>query len=355
MKRNLSYDDYAKKLEGEYTEAYEQIKLYFDNSSIEPYAKESSMSDIVELLLAAQAEQRPASTVVGDDIAAFCHDIVAENRETFGKRLWRGIASTWVMFAFIAIFGVFMLLCEVLAGKKIGEVQIPLVRMLVMVAILIVGPLLTMVIRKIVWDHRRERHEELPKMQAIDALFWLLFIIFKDLVPAKESAYQLPLWIGVVVMLGISVPILLIQRHLGKKKVQEHVNLGEIDIDDEAWNDKIEIIRKNIALHNRDFKEHALDTPAKRGNFVKWMIYLRIFGFSAIAAVLGWIIYFIVTAFIVPEFIAEAFPTMMLAILFLLAIIVILVSTVVEWIKFKKKYDATDHDIMDDSLLKKLF
>ncbi len=354
MKRNLTYDDYAKKLEGEYAEAYEQVKLYFDNCMLDPYAEENCMTDIVELLLAAQAEQRPASTVVGEDIAAFCHDTIEENRENFGKRVWRGIANTSFMLALMGVIGLIMLICDVIVGKEIGDTQMPLARVLGWAVFIAITPFLTMLIRKLVWDHRRERHEKLPKLQAIDALFWIPFIIFKDLVPAKESAYQLPLWIGVVVMLGISVPILLIQRHRMKKREQEHLYFGEIDEDDELWNNKIEALRKNIALHNRDFKDHTLDTPAKRGTFVKWMIYLRIFGFSAIALALGWGGYRIVALF-VADFDMIGILSIASLMLIVIVIIALLVSAVVEWIKFKKKYDSTDHDIMDDSLLKKLF
>lgn len=353
MKRNLTYHDYAKKLEGEYAEAYEQIKLYFDNCMLDPYAEESCMMDIVELLLAAQKEQRPAYMVVGDDIAAFCHDVMAENRKTFGKRLWWEIANTWHMFAIMAVVGVFVLLCEILTGKRIDEVQIPPIRILGWTLYFLMIPFLSMLVRKLVWDHRRKRHEELPKLQAINVLFWIPVFLIKY-IPAKDPAYMIPLWIGIVGALGISLPLLLTQRHLIKKREQKRLYFGEIDVDDELWNNKIEALRENVAQHNRDYKEHALDTPTKRGTFVKRMIYLRIFGFSAIALALGWGVYCLIALFIADFDMIGSFFTVW-GILVIICIIVLLVSTVVDWIKFKNRYFASDRDIMDDSLLKKLF
>lgn len=51
MKRNLTCDDYAKKLDSEYAEAYKQIKLYFDNSMHDPYAEESEGDQLLLFML----------------------------------------------------------------------------------------------------------------------------------------------------------------------------------------------------------------------------------------------------------------------------------------------------------------
>lgn len=354
MKRELTYDDYAKKLDGEYAEAYEQVKLYFSNSFAEPNVMENCMNDMTDLLLDAQAEQRPASAVVGEDIAAFCRDTLAANRTTFGKRLWRGIVTVAFFLAVIAFVEIIGLLICVIAGEDIGKEQASFVRLLVLGGVALVLSLITQMIRKLVWDHRRNRGEKLTKLAGLDLLLYLPVIFIKDLPFLGRHEFMVPLWIEIVVLLAVSLPVLLLHYFTIRKNRHEYVYLGEIDIDDEAWNSKIEALRKNIAVHNRDYKDHPLLTPIERGAFVKKMIYLRIMGFLSAAAVMIVISCWLLSV-LLPWTETEVLTAFILAELVKLGIIIILVSAAIEWIRFKREFFSCGHDIMDDSLLKKLF
>ncbi len=80
MKREDCYYEYAKNLEGEYKEAYKTVDkmLSFMSGGLNPLG--SIMSEVVDLLIVAQEENRPVSSVLGDDLYAFCCEILKGNK-----------------------------------------------------------------------------------------------------------------------------------------------------------------------------------------------------------------------------------------------------------------------------------
>lgn len=76
MKRELTYRDYADKLEGEYREAYEKIYIYVNSFLTTGEEIEAAMNDIVDLLLSAQKDGKPVETVVGKDLQTFVKVVV---------------------------------------------------------------------------------------------------------------------------------------------------------------------------------------------------------------------------------------------------------------------------------------
>ncbi len=72
MKREDFYEEYANNLEGEYKAAYKKIDGMLHFMSGEFNSLGSNMSEVVDLLLTAQKEEKPVSSVLGDDLYAFC-------------------------------------------------------------------------------------------------------------------------------------------------------------------------------------------------------------------------------------------------------------------------------------------
>ena len=86
MKREITYEDYAKKLAGEYKKVYDKIYVYVVSTLNVGDEINPAMNDVVDLLLAAQEDGQPVERVVGNDIEKFCKGVVESNRKPVAYR-----------------------------------------------------------------------------------------------------------------------------------------------------------------------------------------------------------------------------------------------------------------------------
>lgn len=86
MKREITYEDYAKKLTGEYKKAYDKIYVYVVSALSVGDEIRPAMNEVVDLLLAAQADDKPVERVIGNDMEKFCEGIVESNRKPVAYR-----------------------------------------------------------------------------------------------------------------------------------------------------------------------------------------------------------------------------------------------------------------------------
>lgn len=86
MKREITYEDYAKKLTGDYKDAYDKIFVYIKSALSIGDEISPAMNEVVDLLLAAQEDERPVEDVIGNDMESFCEGMVKSNRKSFVYR-----------------------------------------------------------------------------------------------------------------------------------------------------------------------------------------------------------------------------------------------------------------------------
>lgn len=87
MRKDIFYEDYAKKLTDDYKKTYDQISIYIE-TAIQPGADSCAiMNEVVDLLLSAQNDQQPVESVIGPDIQYFCDQIIQSNNNTLLEKV----------------------------------------------------------------------------------------------------------------------------------------------------------------------------------------------------------------------------------------------------------------------------
>ncbi|MCD7750075.1 MAG: hypothetical protein LUH42_08500 [Oscillospiraceae bacterium] len=70
----MNYQEIKSMLQGEYQETFKKAELYGLVGNIDTASFTEGLEDLGELLLTAQAEQRPVTQIVGEDINSFCQE-----------------------------------------------------------------------------------------------------------------------------------------------------------------------------------------------------------------------------------------------------------------------------------------
>lgn len=124
-------------LKGEYFQTFDRVELYTDASGIDPETCEERLTDLFDLFLAAQEDDRPVEKLIGDDIEAFCRSYFSEYtvRDRLKKQPRRWLPVVWFVFVMELInligegslFGAETNMGDYLIGLFIGVVLIGLV------------------------------------------------------------------------------------------------------------------------------------------------------------------------------------------------------------------------------------
>lgn len=115
-----SYIFYTEKLTGEYREAFEQIELFMRTQRTEADWKESQMSELLDIFLNAQEENRPVSKIVGRNIERFCKHFCVDNSWKNKFLYYADLMKdmSWTLFV-LAILELFSILVDVSYGKDV--------------------------------------------------------------------------------------------------------------------------------------------------------------------------------------------------------------------------------------------
>lgn len=91
-----------KKLNSTNLALYKSMTLYIQNSGLRVIEKEEILQQIIDMILQAQAENKPMSLIIGNDYEEFCRSVIEE----YG----RGKSRIYKAFSFIQRYLVWMLL-----------------------------------------------------------------------------------------------------------------------------------------------------------------------------------------------------------------------------------------------------
>lgn len=74
----IDYDAMAEQLHGEYRTIFEKAELFSDINGIEEEIKADRLMNLLDLLTAAEADQKPTVTIIGSDLEKFCKEYFSE-------------------------------------------------------------------------------------------------------------------------------------------------------------------------------------------------------------------------------------------------------------------------------------
>lgn len=74
----MDYTSMAEQLNGEYRTIFEKVELYSDMNGVLEEVKADKLMNLLDLLMTAEAEQKPASDIIGSDIKKFCKEYFSD-------------------------------------------------------------------------------------------------------------------------------------------------------------------------------------------------------------------------------------------------------------------------------------
>lgn len=74
----IDYNVMAQKLHGEYRTVFEKAELYSDMNGVHETIKEDRLMNLLDLLMTAEADGKPASDIIGTNVETFCKDYFAD-------------------------------------------------------------------------------------------------------------------------------------------------------------------------------------------------------------------------------------------------------------------------------------
>lgn len=74
----MDYTAMAEQLSGEYRTIFEKVELYSDMNGVLEEIKADKLMNLLDLLMTAEAEQKPASDIIGSDIKKFCKEYFSD-------------------------------------------------------------------------------------------------------------------------------------------------------------------------------------------------------------------------------------------------------------------------------------
>lgn len=350
MIRNATYIDFAKSLEGEYRESFEQVRLYLENCCFDPDVLNDSLNDIVELLLSAQKDRIPASMVIGGDIAAFCNDILSCYRMTWRKSTRQILVGLALFVSLISVFGLVYMVSKAIVGERIGDLMLPIRPLLFYMIVGILAAALGSITRKFLWDHRRQRNKPLPKLSGLTFVFCVPLVIVGNMTHLlAEGDTTIRLWIGILVGLAFGATVLYTNYCLARKELIRRPAPIKINSNDEWWNYAVRTLRKNMSAY---IQEH--DSPLK--TLEEQKLFLRRTITKKIALRLVVVAGMIVgSCFTVPVALRDQELSVIMLQFVKLTVAALLCRSAWKWWKCMKKLENDTRDIRDDSLLREVF
>lgn len=361
MVRDLTYEDYAKKLHKDYKTAYDDIKAYLEIMRFSDEDISGTMGDVVELLLAAQTEGIPVKSVVGEDMAAFCRQLGQALKPSRKRIVW-----SWLMS--FAIAGVLVSVCMavvavVLLITREGSLTEPVSAGMWFAYWLLVGGMdgLHDKLSWFWWSHKKEREAGLASLRgSVSVWGWCLInvalIVTRN---SKETDFLLlPLWIPLLIIAVFSASVLIMNRRKKRRAIKKkYPSLGKVDQEKLSWNEEIEELRNAVADRNsvqgdmtREERQKYVRTKL-RWDALKYLL-LNIIPLSIYAPVL----------WASPLMLHDGEITLtsfVVGIMFwsitLLGWTGLNIWIAVKQFQFNKKYLATGKDILDNTLLYNVF
>ncbi len=307
MKREDLYDEYAKKLEGEYKEAYKTVDGMLSFMSGELDQLGTTMSEVVDLLLVAQEENRPVSSVLGDDLYVFCCQILKGSKISVKE----AVIQRFISIRFFIIGALFFSITDLI--YPVEENFLRGIRLLILIlpvslVWLILDHILLYALRPLT-----KYVGKLGKLLSTLKIIIYLILIWKlyDVLWESNLAIQLdqfiPLKVEVVTLAILLCWILWIHNRRKKKCSQDE----EVKFSDLLFNDEfVEMVFNNEQKAYAKYLKRCKKKEKVPMDIQLW--YERELKIYAFLSKWGWVPYVVVSiAIILPGMINNEFPNIL--------------------------------------------
>lgn len=259
MQRELTYSDYADKLEGEYKEAYEKIYIYVNSFLTTGEEIEAAMNDMVDLLLSAQTDGKPVETVVGKDLQTFCKGVVKGNKNLSGIILVMVlyISLTIVFAIFEGLAGLFHMADAGMNAWTQNINVFPYVSGLLIG--IVVGRMVDMMSAGLVFRTRNfdiRRFKILRFGALVVSLVLIVSVVIMVGIDVLHFSIPVPRWgcIAFCILYAIIVTIMGKRYAKGHIEPEEDILSDQVDMNDELWNFSIDVLRKRYRKAEEKWK-----------------------------------------------------------------------------------------------------
>lgn len=351
MDRELNYQDYATKLEGEYREAFEKINIYIKATLSSRHEIVGAMNEVTDLLLSAQADSRPVESVIGKDIEKFSKGIAKSNREPFMGIVFRMISM--------------VLICVIIAVVQSGLLIYGLVNksidpwmQYVDISGFITGFLVAMILSSILDYISRVLVFRIKKLNTktyrfifimVEVLFFLLSVTIFGI---GLFSFSIPRIFLIVICIIYAVVLSVFGRKYSKKhhlKEDEEAKPDKIKFKDDVRNKLIDMLRMRYQKVAAKLEKQGKPTLSPKEWFEKDS---RVYQLSTLSAIA-------VLVLILFGFIVQVAMTSTIMDTCIFSLILIVVEIPIIWLLYngvKSRFNLVDEirqkntDIFDESL-----
>lgn len=262
MQRELTYSDYADKLEGEYKEAYEKIYIYVNSFLTTGDEIEAAMNDMVDLLLSAQMDGKPVETVVGKDLQTFCKGVVKGNKNLSGIILVMVlyISLTIVFAIFEGLAGLFHMADAGMNAWTENINVFPYVSGLLIG--LVLGRMVDMMSAGLVFRTRNfdiRRFKILRFSALVVSIVLIVSVVIMVGIDVLHFSIPVPRWGCIAFCILYAIIVTIIGRRYAKGHIEPEENIlsEQIDTNDELWNACIDVLRKKYRKKEERWKRRG--------------------------------------------------------------------------------------------------
>lgn len=342
MKGDMSYEDFAGKLTGDYAKSYEQIRTYFLTCCFDVKTRDACLNDVVELLLSAQNNGTSARKIVGEDVEAFCRETLRAVRPSWGRSLWAVAVITACIALFMAMaVGYFYLAGRLCYGAEY-RMEMTGSALLVVTAVLAGVVILMIVLQKWMQEYRKIRRTR-QSNHDITMLMWWIFYLF-SLRWMHHEFWPMSLQTALWGLLCVSVPVVILAlTKYPVKAVWEMVLLRRSR--NGRWDSCVDTLRTFVYVRDPHMEAEErvayVHTCLRRRTIIPWVIIGLTLGLVAAGAVRAlttgdrYLLFKVMRAFFAVGMIDA-----------------ILVEFVLRWRRFRREFEALGADIQDESLLR---
>ncbi|MEG0549368.1 MAG: DUF1048 domain-containing protein [Coprobacillus sp.] len=241
MKKDILYDDYAKKLTNEYKEAYDQMSIYIEAACLTGDDISIMLNEVVDLLLSAQQDQRTIESIIGNDTKYFCDQIIESHSHNITDRIFNFLSFYRILSLIAFLLECFVLIVDYQDGiVNPWNTQVHMggfVFAILLSLVIISG--FKMITKRIVFKYKWYTKKLDSILLGIMTIGLFIGIIF---LPEQVNQFvPIPRWLFLPSMLLIFI-VCTIRK---KKEKQTDIEEGNYySFDDLAINSNIETLRK---------------------------------------------------------------------------------------------------------------
>ncbi|MEG0365697.1 MAG: DUF1048 domain-containing protein [Coprobacillus sp.] len=241
MKNDLLYDDYAKKLNKEYKEAYDQMSIYIEAAIIPGEDLSVMMNEVVDLLLSAQEDNRTIDSIIGNDMKYFCDQIIESHSNNITDKIFNFLSFYRILSIIAFALESFALVVDYLDGVKSPFTAN--VEMGGFVAAILISTFI-MSVFKFITKHLVFKYKWYTKKLDNILTVIILISLFVGIIFLPEqvnSLVPLPRWLFLPLMIVIYVACTIRKKKEKTRDIQEGTYYS---FDEVAYNANIETLRK---------------------------------------------------------------------------------------------------------------